>query len=145
MPASEQIAAPAAVAGITIFALLKAFSQGATALTGVEAISNGVPAFKRPQAQNAATTLAIMGTIAVTMFLGISYLATHVHGVVASEERSAVAQIAVAVFGNGSLGFYVRAGVHRGDPDPRREHRVPGLPAARLDPRHATGSCRASS
>ncbi len=107
VPASEQIAAPAAVAGITVFALLKAFSQGATALTGVEAISNGVPAFKRPQARNAATTLAIMGTIAVTMFLGISYLATHVHGVVASEERSAVAQISVAIFGNNSLGFYV--------------------------------------
>jgi amino acid transporter len=106
-PPAEQIVAPTAVAGITIFALLKAFSQGATALTGVEAISNGVPAFKRPQARNAATTLAIMGTIAVTMFLGISYLATHVHGVVASEERSVVAQIAVAVFGNNSLGFYV--------------------------------------
>src|SRR3954454_21407240 len=107
VPPSEQIAAPAAIAGITIFALLKAFSQGATALTGVEAISNGVPAFKRPQARNAATTLAIMGTIAVTMFLGISYLATHVHGVVASEERSAVAQISVAIFGNSSFGFYV--------------------------------------
>jgi len=49
VPPSPQIAAPAAVAGITIFALLKAFSQGATALTGVEAISNGVPAFKRPR------------------------------------------------------------------------------------------------
>ena len=107
VPASEQIAAPAAVAGITVFALLKAFSQGATALTGVEAISNGVPAFKRPQAKNAAATLAIMGTIAVTMFLGISYLATHVHGVVASEQRSVVAQITVAVFGNNSLGFFV--------------------------------------
>ncbi len=96
-----------AVAGITIFALLKAFSQGATALTGVEAISNGVPAFKRPQAKNAAATLAIMGTIAVTMFLGISYLVTHVHGVVASEQQSAVAQIAVAIFGSGSFAFYV--------------------------------------
>jgi amino acid transporter len=107
VPASEQIAAPAAVAGITVFALLKAFSQGATALTGVEAISNGVPAFKRPQAKNAATTLAIMGTIAVTMFLGISYLSISIHGVVASEERSVVAQIAVAVFGNNSIGFFV--------------------------------------
>src|SRR5262245_4613148 len=107
VPPSPQIAAPAAVAGITIFALLKAFSQGATALTGVEAISNGVPAFKRPQAKNAATTLAIMGTIAVTMFLGISYLATHIPGLVASEERSAVAQIAVAILGNNSFGFYV--------------------------------------
>ncbi len=107
VPASEQIAAPAAVAGITVFAILKAFSQGATALTGVEAISNGVPAFKRPQARNAATTLAIMGTIAVTMFLGISYLATHVTGVVASEQRSVVAQISVAVFGDNSIAFFV--------------------------------------
>jgi len=107
VPPSPQIAAPAAVAGITIFALLKAFSQGATALTGVEAISNGVPAFKRPQAKNAAATLAIMGTIAVTMFLGISYLATHVPGLVASEERSAVAQVAVAILGNNTFGFFI--------------------------------------
>jgi amino acid transporter len=107
VPPSVQIETQTAVAGITIFALLKAFSQGATALTGVEAISNGVPAFKRPQAKNAAATLAIMGTIAVTMFLGISYLATHVHGIVASEQRSVVAQIAVAVFGNNSIGFFL--------------------------------------
>ncbi len=92
---------------VGIFALLKAFSSGATALTGVEAISNGVPAFKRPQAHNAAATLAIMGSIAITMFLGISWLATHVEGVIASEERSVPAQIAIAVFGDGSIGFYV--------------------------------------
>ena len=92
---------------VGVFALLKAFSSGATALTGVEAISNGVPAFKRPQAHNAATTLAIMGLIAIAMFLGISWLATHVEGVIASEERSVPAQIAIAVFGDGSIGFYV--------------------------------------
>ena len=98
----------ATVAGaVGIFALLKAFSLGATALTGVEAISNGVPAFRRPQARNAAATLAVMGTIAITMFLGISWLTTHVGGVVASEERSVVAQVAIAVFGNSSVGFYV--------------------------------------
>jgi amino acid transporter len=94
-------------AAVGIFGILKAFSQGATALTGVEAISNGVPAFKRPQAKNAAATLAIMGTIAVTMFLGISYLSTHMAGVVASEQRSVVAQIAIGIFGNGSFGFFV--------------------------------------
>jgi hypothetical protein len=86
---------------------LKAFSQGATALTGVEAISNGVPAFKRPQARNAAATLAIMGTIAVTMFLGISWLATHMDGVVASDQRSVVAQIAIGIFGNATIAFFV--------------------------------------
>jgi amino acid transporter len=95
------------VAAVGVFAILKAFSQGATALTGVEAISNGVPAFKRPQARNAATTLAVMGVIAITMFLGISLLATHMPGVVASEERSVVAQIAIGIFGNSSFGFYV--------------------------------------
>ncbi|TMK14525.1 MAG: APC family permease [Actinobacteria bacterium] len=94
-------------AAVGLFAILKAFSQGATALTGVEAISNGVPAFKRPQARNAAATLAIMGTIAVTMFLGISWLATHMPGVVASEQRSVVAQIAIGIFGNSSPGFFV--------------------------------------
>src|SRR3954452_23731175 len=107
VPASESVAAPAAVVGITIFAILKAFSQGATALTGVEAICDGVPAFRRPQAKNAAATLAIMGVIGITMFLGISFLTVHIQGVVSSEHRSVVAQVALAVFGNGSLGFYV--------------------------------------
>ncbi|MGZ8613949.1 MAG: APC family permease [Actinomycetota bacterium] len=104
----EPIHDAASTAGaVGLFVLLKAFSSGATALTGVEAISNGVPAFKRPQAHNAATTLAIMGGIAVSMFLGISWLATHVEGVIASDERSVPAQIAIAVFGDGSVGFYV--------------------------------------
>ena len=92
---------------VGIFAILKAFSLGATALTGVEAISNGVPAFRPPQAKNAATTLGVMAVIAITMFLGISWLTTHIDGVVASEERSVLAQIAIAVFGNGSTGFFV--------------------------------------
>src|SRR5207247_2690806 len=108
-PSAEPIA-PAAelarVAGpIGLFVILRAFSSGSTALTGVEAISNGVPAFPRPQAKNAADTLAIMGTIAITMFLGISFLASRMH-VTVSDQRSVVAQIAHAVFGGG-LFFYV--------------------------------------
>ena len=104
----EPLHEAATVAGaVGLFTILKAFSLGATALTGVEAISNGVPAFRPPQARNAATTLAVMGAIAITMFLGISWLATHVGGVIASEERSVVAQIAIAVFGDASVGFYV--------------------------------------
>jgi amino acid transporter len=103
----EPIHNAATTAGaIGLFAVLRAFSSGATALTGVEAISNGVPAFRRPQARNAAETLAIMGAIAITMFLGISWLATHIEGTVASDERSIPAQIGYAVFGGG-LGFYV--------------------------------------
>jgi amino acid transporter len=92
---------------VGLFVILHAFSSGSTALTGVEAISDGVPAFRRPQAQNAATTLAIMGALGVTMFLGISFLATHIGGVTASEERSVVAQIAWAVFDQGGVGFYI--------------------------------------
>jgi amino acid transporter len=98
--------AATAAGAVGIFAVLRAFSLGATALTGVEAISNGVPAFRPPQARNAAATLAVMAGIAITMFLGISWLSTHVAGVVASEERSVVAQIAIAVFGDGSAGFF---------------------------------------
>jgi amino acid transporter len=106
--AVEPLPSAATAAGaVGLFTLLRAFSSGATALTGVEAISNGVPAFRRPQARNAAETLAIMGTIAITMFLGISWLSTHVGGIVASDERSVVAQIAMAVFGNKSIGFFV--------------------------------------
>ena len=59
----------------------RAFASGCTALTGVEAISNGVPAFKKPKAKNAADTLAIMGFFSITMFVGITALALtfHVH------------------------------------------------------------------
>ena len=93
-----------AASSIGIFAILRAFSSGSTALTGVEAISNGVPAFRRPQARNAATTLAVMGVIAVTLFLGISFMAFHTR-VLPSHEQSVVAQIARAIFGEG-FGFY---------------------------------------
>ncbi|HEY7400624.1 MAG TPA: APC family permease [Actinomycetota bacterium] len=102
-PAAD-LAAGAGAAGL--FVILHAFSSGSTALTGVEAISNGVPAFRRPQAKNASETLATMGLIAVTMFVGISFLATHIDGVTVSEHRSVVGQIAHAVFGGGAL-FYI--------------------------------------
>jgi amino acid transporter len=103
----EPIATIARTAGpVSLFIVLRAFASGSTALTGVEAISNGVPAFRRPQARNAAETLAIMGVLAITMFLGISWLATHVQGVTASDVRSVPAQIAFAVFGGGA-GFYL--------------------------------------
>ncbi len=62
-----------------IFLLLKGFSSGAVALTGVEAISNGVPAFRRNESKNAATTLVWMATILGTLFLGVSILAHHLH------------------------------------------------------------------
>jgi amino acid transporter len=92
---------------LTLFLVLKAFSAGTTALTGVEAISNGVPAFRWPQSKNAATTLTIMGVMSISMFLGISWLARQTHVVFVEEsERTVVAQIAHAVFGGGPM-FYM--------------------------------------
>lgn len=98
-----------------VILLLRAFASGCTALTGVEAISNGVPAFRRPQPRNAATTLVAMAAIAVTMFVGITVLA-RVTGVRTAEETehligapegwvepTALAQIGDAVFGGGPL------------------------------------------
>src|SRR3954469_19893152 len=66
---------------LTVFLVLRAFASGCTALTGVEAISNGVPAFRKPKSRNAAGTLVIMGVLATTMFAGITLLAllSHVH------------------------------------------------------------------
>ncbi|MFF2525025.1 APC family permease [Streptomyces liangshanensis] len=110
-----------------VFLLLRAFSSGCAALTGVEAISNGVPAFRKPKSKNAATTLALMGGLAVTMFCGIIGLAmaTHVkmaefpetdllrssgvpvgHGYV---QNPVISQVAAAVFGNGTFLFVVLA------------------------------------
>ncbi|MFI1953004.1 APC family permease [Streptomyces xinghaiensis] len=110
-----------------MFLLLRAFSSGCAALTGVEAISNGVPAFRRPKSRNAATTLALMGTLAVTMFVGIIALA--MASDVKMAERPAhellrdgvpvgaeyhqdpvISQVAAAVFGGGSLLFLLLAG-----------------------------------
>jgi amino acid transporter len=94
-----------AVASVGLFTILRAFSSGSAALTGVEAISNGVPAFKRPQSKNAAETLVIMGAIAITMFMGIAFLASRAH-VTISQDSSVVGQIANAVF-SGGAGFYI--------------------------------------
>jgi hypothetical protein len=86
---------------ITLFVLLRAFSSGSTALTGVEAIANGVNAFRRPQGRNAATTLGVLGAISITLFLSVSYLAVHEHAM-PSESVSVVSQIARATFPAGS-------------------------------------------
>src|SRR5204862_1369048 len=66
---------------ITTFVVLRAFASGSTALTGVEAIANGVNAFRRPHGRNAAATLCILGAIAIAMFVGVSWLAVHMHAV----------------------------------------------------------------
>ncbi|HTD78083.1 MAG TPA: amino acid permease, partial [Chloroflexota bacterium] len=78
--AQQQLHRTTHVGGVfTLLLAMRAFASGCTALTGVEAISNGVPSFRRPKPRNAANTLAIMGVLAVTMFAGITVLALHVH------------------------------------------------------------------
>jgi amino acid transporter len=104
-----------------VFFVLRAFASGCTALTGVEAIANGVPAFRPPKSRNAATTLALMGAIAATMFVGVTALALlsdvkyvenacDLVGFADCEnqpQRTVIAQVAAAVFGGAdSLGFY---------------------------------------
>ena len=105
------------------FLLLRAFSSGCAALTGVEAISNGVPAFRKPKSRNAATTLLLMGTIAVTMLLGIILLARKtglkyaenpdqlVGAPPGYQQKTVVTQLAHAVFDHFPLGFYLVATV----------------------------------
>ncbi|MFF5253130.1 APC family permease [Streptomyces leeuwenhoekii] len=128
-PTAEYVIKPEhqGLAGFALlFLLLRAFSSGCAALTGVEAISNGVPAFRKPKSRNAATTLALMGLLAVTMFCGIIGLAmaTKVHmaenpaadlfrdGVPVGPDyvqHPVISQVAEAVFGEGSFLFIVLA------------------------------------
>ncbi|MFD9887495.1 APC family permease [Streptomyces alboflavus] len=109
-----------------VFLLLRAFSSGCAALTGVEAISNGVPAFRKPKSRNAASTLALMGALAVTMFCGIIGLAMATDVKMAEKpakdllengvplggdyvQNPVISQVAEAVFGDGSFLFIVLA------------------------------------
>ncbi len=95
---------------VTLFLIARAFASGSTALTGVEAIADGVQAFRRPQAKNAAATLGIMGAMSISMFLGITFLARS-FDVHVSEElhgaKSVLAQIGETVYGEGAVMFYV--------------------------------------
>jgi amino acid transporter len=91
---------------VTLFILLRAFSSGSTALTGVEAIANGVNAFRRPHGRNAAATLAILGTLAIGLFLGVSYLAVEEHAR-PSSTASVVSQLGRATFPAGSAAGFI--------------------------------------
>lgn len=101
-----------------VFLIARAFSSGCAALTGVEAISNGVPAFRKPKSRNAATTLLLLGVIAVTLFMSMIVLAQRVGIVYAEnvkdlvgapagyEQKTLIAQLAHAVFSEFPIGFY---------------------------------------
>ncbi|MGB6208421.1 APC family permease, partial [Mycobacterium sp.] len=107
-----------------VFLVARSFSSGCAALTGVEAISNGVPAFQKPKSRNAATTLLLLGTIAVSLFMGIILLAEKTKVQVVDDpakqlsgtprdyqQKTLVTQIAQAVFGSFHIGFLLIAAV----------------------------------
>jgi amino acid transporter len=106
-----------------VFLVARAFSSGCAALTGVEAISNGVPAFRKPKSRNAATTLLLLGVVAVSLFMGIVMLAKET-GVKIAEtpeqlvgappgyhQKTLIAQLADAVFHDFPIGLWLIAGV----------------------------------
>lgn len=118
--ASFRVAATTHATGLlAVVLVLRAFAQGCTSLTGIEAVSNGVPSFQKPKSRNAANTLAIMGALTISMFAGISALAVATHVRVAEDpgrlvgapvgyhQRTVIVQVAAAVFGHGSALFFL--------------------------------------
>lgn len=104
-PAREEVAA---TQGLTVFLIMRAFASGSTALTGVEAISNGVPSFKPPEVKNAQATLAVMALVLGFLFLGVTFLTSR-YGLVPTHEETIVSQLGREVLGKNALyyGFQV--------------------------------------
>jgi amino acid transporter len=102
--ASETVAATQT---LTWFLILRAFASGCTALTGVEAISNGVPAFKHPEARNAAITMGFMAAVLGTLFIGVSVLASAL-GITPLADETVVSQVARRLFGDGFFYFLIQ-------------------------------------
>jgi amino acid transporter len=95
------------LASVAILLLaMRAFASGAVALTGIEAIATGVPAFEPPESRNAATTLAVMAVLLGVLFIGITFLASG-FAIVPSEESTVLSMVAGNVFGFASIGFYL--------------------------------------
>ena len=107
-PADVAAAVPRQLEAVTAFLMLRGFASGCTALTGIEAISNGVMAFKRPEAKNARTTLYFMGAILAFLFVGVTVLA-HALRVVPLEGETVISQIARSVFGRGAAYYLIQA------------------------------------
>ena len=101
-------ALPAAAAPLSIFLLLRAFANGCTALTGIEAISNGVPAFKPPEARHAIMTLLLMIACAIACFMGVTLLA-HAFQIVPASNETVISQLNRAIFGSGPVYYLIQA------------------------------------
>lgn len=107
MSYTPAIAAAPPSQSLGIFLLLAAFAQGCTAMTGIEAISNGVPAFKEPSPQNARTTMVWMAVVLATMFLGVSILGTHLR-IIPNDQETVISQIARVVTGHGPYYYLIQ-------------------------------------
>jgi amino acid transporter len=108
-PPSPLPGAPDPVQPIGFLLILRAFASGSVALTGTEAIANGVPAFKRPEPRNAATTLTAVAIILAILFVGITFVAD-AFGIVPIDEpapRTVISQVAATIYGDGTIGFYL--------------------------------------
>ena len=99
---------PPGLEGVGLFLFLRAFASGCTALTGVEAVSDGVPAFKPPEAHNARIVLTVLGVILIVLFLGITFLA-YDFGIAPRKEETVISQLARHVFGGGAIYFEIQA------------------------------------
>jgi amino acid transporter len=104
--AVDELTGGSALTGLTVLIFLRAFSSGAVALTGIEAISNGVPAFKKPESKHAATTLLLMGTILATFFFGISLLASRLRPT-PNESETLLSIMGREVFSGETLPYYI--------------------------------------
>lgn len=105
---TEVLAATTPVEGFAyIWLLLRAFAGGCTALTGIEAISDGVMAFKPPESKNASITMIAMGAMAMTLFIGITFLSTRMH-LIPEEAESILSQMARSITGGGFIYFWVQ-------------------------------------
>jgi amino acid transporter len=91
-----------------VFLILRAFASGAVALTGIEAVSDGVTAFKPPEVKNAQTVLVALGLIMIALFVGITLLAS-IYGIVPHDEETVVSQLTRRIFGSGLLYYFVQA------------------------------------
>jgi len=100
---------PPGLEGVGLFLILRAFASGCTALTGVEAVSDGVPAFKPPEAHNARVVLTWLGVILIALFLGITFL-SYDFGIIPRHDETVVSQLARHVFGGGPFYYVIQAG-----------------------------------
>jgi amino acid transporter len=105
LPSPAASAAPVATASVGIFLVLHAFANGCTAMTGVEAISNGIPAFQKPEAENAAATLLTMVFILLAMFLGVTLFSVSLH-LVPQGQETVLSQLGRTVFGGRNIPYF---------------------------------------